>query len=70
MDPDTASPQNRFERIEKVLQQEQERMTTAFPDTHRSVSILEHTTTTLAAQVQQLATMLTQQTVTAPAATP
>ncbi len=63
MDPaHTSSPQNRFEQIEEVLQRQQECMNTAFAHTHWSVATLEHTMTTLAAQVQQLAGVLTQQT--------
>ncbi len=71
MDPaHTASPQNRFEQIEEALQQKQKHMTTAFADTHQSVSSLEHTMPTLAAQVQELAVVLTQPTATAPLVAP
>ncbi len=71
MDPaHTSSPQDRFERLEEALHRQQERMATAFTHTHRSVATLEHTRTTLAAQVQQLTSVLTQQTAAASAIPP
>jgi len=60
MDPaQPNSPQNRFERIDSVLQRQEAQMTSAATEARQSAETHEQTLTALAAQVQQLTAVLT-----------
>ncbi|KAF7644122.1 hypothetical protein LDENG_00227410 [Lucifuga dentata] len=61
MDPaHTSPPQNRFEQIERALQQHEEQMAAASSESRRAAAAHEQATTALAAQVQQLTQTLSQ----------